>query len=324
VTILYLAPGLLAAFLVSKLRKQFLTRWPWTGLGIFLIVISPYLIWELANSRPTLEYRGNHKTYQLQDVTFSEYMLNILLGINPLVFLLSLIGLGWVFLSRAGRPYVVLGVTFLVMLGFLFYLQAKYFMLAELFIPLLAAGSLFVEERLSGAGRRGGVRIGMVACLMAAGLIVAPSCRPILGPQDMERYGEVFGFLYKPSKVGPFAVRKLPAILENRVGWDELTRVVAKVYNDLPEEERAVAGIYADYFGPAGAINHYGPQYGLPEAVTGHLNYYLWGPGSKCEVMIIATQNIGQFYLFFEDIRNAGFFENPYASPANLHIETSE
>jgi 4-amino-4-deoxy-L-arabinose transferase-like glycosyltransferase len=35
VTILYLAPGFLVAFLFSPVRKQLLTRWPWAGLGVF-------------------------------------------------------------------------------------------------------------------------------------------------------------------------------------------------------------------------------------------------------------------------------------------------
>ena len=38
-------------------------------------------------------------------------------------------------------------------LVFLFFLKAKYFMLAEMFFPLLAAGSVFVEERLPGLAR---------------------------------------------------------------------------------------------------------------------------------------------------------------------------
>jgi len=251
VTILYLAPGLLVALLVSKQRKQFLTRWPWAGLGVFLVLISPHLIWELSNGWPTLEYWGNYRIFQLQDVTFLEYMTNIVLGMNPLVFPLFLIGLYRVFRRRAGTPYGILGIMSLVTLVFLFLLKAKYFMLAVLFIPLLAAGSVFVEERLSGAGWRRGMRFGAISCLLAAGVIIAPSCLPVLAPPEMERYGEVFGFLNKPTKVGTFAVSDFPTIIENRIGWENLARTVAAVYDDLPEGERASLGIYADWFGLA-------------------------------------------------------------------------
>lgn len=320
VTILYVAPGLLVALLISKQRKQFLTPWPWAGLGVFLVLISPYLIWELVNGWPTLEYWGNYKSFQLQNVTFLDYMINIALGMNPLVFPLLLIGLYRVFTRRAGTHYGVLGIMFLVTLIFLFVLKAKYFMLAEFFIPLFAAGSVFVEERLSGAGWWRGARFGTLACLLAAGVIIAPSCLPMLAPRDMERYGERLGFLYKPSKVGAFAVSDFPTIIENRIGWDNLAQTVAAVYKDLPAAERSECGIYADWFGPTGAINHYGPLYGLPHAVSGHLTYYLWGPGSSWKEMIVATQDIRKFYSFFSDIEQKSLVVNKHASPIATEI----
>ena len=57
--------------------------------------------------------------------------------------------------------------------------------------------------------------------------------------------------------------------LAGRLGWEELVREVAGVYDELPAEDRAVAGIYADWYMPAGAIDQLGPQYGLPHAVSG-------------------------------------------------------
>ncbi len=164
------------------------------------------------------------------------------------------------------------------------------------------------------------MRFGAISCLLAAGVIIAPSCLPVLAPQDMERYGEVFGFLYKPSKVGAFAVSDFPTIIENRIGWDNLARTVAEVYSDLPEEEREGLGIYADTFGPAGAINYYGPSYGLPRAVSGHLNYYLWGPGYSWHGMIVVTQHIGDFRYFFGDIQQKAYVVNEHASPVGTDI----
>jgi hypothetical protein len=34
----------------------------------------------------------------------------------------------------------------------------------------------------------------------------------------------------------------------------------------------------AGWYGPAGAIDYVGKAYGLPNAVSGHMTYYLWGP----------------------------------------------
>jgi hypothetical protein len=57
-----------------------------------------------------------------------------------------------------------------------------------------------------------------------------------------------------------------------------MAREVAGIYNSLPPEERARTGILAGNYGEAGAINLFGPQYGLPRAFSRHQNHWYWGP----------------------------------------------
>ena len=47
-TILFLGPGFLVALLISKYRKELLTPWPWLGAALCLVLVSPYLLWEIA------------------------------------------------------------------------------------------------------------------------------------------------------------------------------------------------------------------------------------------------------------------------------------
>jgi hypothetical protein len=61
-------------------------------------------------------------------------------------------------------------------------------------------------------------------------------------------------------------------------GWTELTGQVAAVYARLTPEERAHAAIFAGNYGEASALNFFGPALGLPPAISGHNNYWLWGP----------------------------------------------
>ena len=57
----------------------------------------------------------------------------------------------------------------------------------------------------------------------------------------------------------------------------EMVREVAAIYNSLPPEDRAQTGIWAGNYGEAGAINQFGPQYGLPRAWSRHQNHWYWG-----------------------------------------------
>ena len=113
-----------------------------------------------------------------------------------------------------------------------------------------------------------------------------------------------------------------PINLGLRIGWEELVSKVAEVYNELPPEDRKVAGIYANWYAPASAIDYFGPQYGLPHAVSGHLTYYLWGPGYSWDVMIMLTNNISpvnttSMSLFFRECELKGRVFNRYTIPLN-------
>jgi hypothetical protein len=61
-------------------------------------------------------------------------------------------------------------------------------------------------------------------------------------------------------------------------GWPELAAAVEGVYDALPGDHGAVT-IAASKYGEAAAIDVLGAGHGLPPAVSGHNQYFLWGPG---------------------------------------------
>jgi hypothetical protein len=193
---------------------------------------------------------------------------------------------------------------FLSTLALMFMLHAASRMLAELFVPLLAAGAIFVEEKLPEVHWGRVARAGVLVYLLVGGFIVAPSSLPIL-PVD-----QLPDLTYQPIKEFNGLSARVPVILAGRIGWDEFVQEVARVYDDLPAEDRAVAGIYTDWYMPAGAIDQLGPQYGLPHAVSGHLTYYLWGPGYSWDVMIILTGKTNNMSVFFDECELKAVVQN--------------
>ena len=67
--------------------------------------------------------------------------------------------------------------------------------------------------------------------------------------------------------------------LKEMVGWPDLVESVANIYAGLPAEERPQTGILTGNYGEAGAINLYGPAYGLPPAISAINSYWLRGYG---------------------------------------------
>jgi hypothetical protein len=62
-------------------------------------------------------------------------------------------------------------------------------------------------------------------------------------------------------------------------GWSDFVEIIAGVRDSLPENERARLVIFAANYGEAGAINLYGPRYGLPRVISGINSYWARGYG---------------------------------------------
>jgi len=61
------------------------------------------------------------------------------------------------------------------------------------------------------------------------------------------------------------------------IGWTDLAQTVARVYESIPMAERSRTGILTGNYGEGGALNLYGPAYGLPRAMAGTNSFWYRG-----------------------------------------------
>jgi len=71
------------------------------------------------------------------------------------------------------------------------------------------------------------------------------------------------------------------------IGWPELVETVAHIRDSLSAEDRAHLGILTSNYGEAGAVNLYGPQYGLPRAISGVNSFWEQGYGNPPPQVVI-------------------------------------
>ena len=99
-------------------------------------------------------------------------------------------------------------------------------------------------------------------------------------------------------------------------GWREMTAAVGEAFQALPPEDRSRAVFLANNYGEAGAIDFYGAPWHLPPAISGHNNYFLWGPGGHDGSVILRVgrkrEDLLQAYASVEAV---GRIEHPYAMP---------
>ena len=116
----------------------------------------------------------------------------------------------------------------------------------------------------------------------------------------------------------------LPQIFADQFGWQEMVASVGHVYNHLRPEDKKRAAIFCQNYGEAGAIDFFGPKFGLPPAISGHQNYFLWGPrdwtGEVALVLDTRDDNEREQFASVEDLGQ--IVSSPWAMPfeRRMHI----
>jgi hypothetical protein len=101
----------------------------------------------------------------------------------------------------------------------------------------------------------------------------------------------------------------LPQLYASEFGWPEMVATVASVYNNLPPDVRGKTAIFVQDYAQAGAIELFGPKYGLPWAISGHQSYFFWGPGDYTGESMIVMGDSRFFRITGGDLREPSFGE---------------
>jgi len=275
-TVFFLA-ALLGGLLLTSHRRLLATKWFWLGAGIALLIALPNVVWQYVHHFPTLEdlrnVKATHKNVELPPLSF---LLQQIMMLAPASALVWIAGLGYLLFHREGRLYRFLGVTYLLFLAVMMVLKGKDYYLAPIYPMLYAAGGVFWGRLAEARPRLRWLRVAMPVLVFGLGLPAVPIVLPILPPERVMPYMEALGVKVPRTETGMRSL--LPQYFADEFGWPEMVETVAGVYNSLPPEERARTAILAGNYGGAGAIDFYGPRYGLPKAISAHQNYYYWGP----------------------------------------------
>jgi hypothetical protein len=191
--------------------------------------------------------------------------------------------------------------------------QAKTYYLAPIYPLLLAAGAV-ATERFIGRRRWYWLKPATVGFLLLGGVMTAPYVLPVLPIEAVPQYLRRLGI----KEVRPETRKEgeIPQLFADMFGWEQTVATVARVYASLPPEERSRCAIWGADYGEAGAVDFLGGAYNLPHAVSGHQNYYLWGPGPYSGDVVI-TVNIPGKYLepWFQHVELAATVDCEYCMP---------
>jgi len=312
VSLLYFSMAMVIGLALTTQRKYFRSIWLYAGGAIAVAFLVPYLIWNAMHGWPTIEFWGayGNKVYQASPV---EFVLQQILIMHPFTFPLWAMGLLY-FFSKRGAAYRPLGWMYVVLLSIFMLQHAKNYFLSPIYPVLFAAGAVSFEE-IAETRRRAWLKPAYVLLLVIGGIVIAPLAVPVLPLQATVSYVQsTSGTDIKSEK---FDTGVLPQHFADRLGWEEMAAAVAEVHDSLPAEDRAGTCILAGNYGEAGALEFYGPRYGLPHVISGHNNYYIWGP-NDCTgetAIVIGVADAEDLRQVFSDVEQVGQTHCDYCMP---------
>jgi hypothetical protein len=147
------------------------------------------------------------------------------------------------------------------------------------------------------------------------GIITAPLTLPVLPVETFVKYSSLVGG-DAGVKMERAEMDQLPQYYADRFGWESMVATVAEVYDGLPPEDQSKSCIITGNYGEAGAIDFFGEAYHLPRAISGHNNYYLWGPGD-CTGEVVIAVGLSPYLLrsVFQEVEAAAITQCEYCNP---------
>jgi hypothetical protein len=303
-SVLFLGAGVAAGLLLAREWRQLRDPRLYLGGAIAALLFAPHLLWQASHGWPTAEFVRNATAHKNLALSPLAYLKEQILMMNPLALPLWLAGLVFLF-ARNGRRWRALGWAWPVAFAIMVAQHGKPYYLAPIYPLLFAAGGLVLEQATL---RRPAVAGFGVALLAVSGLALAPLAKPLLPEDRYVRYAAALGMT--PGSDERKSLGRLPQFFADMHGWPELAAAVGAVAATLTPEERPHACVVAQNYGEAAAVDFFGPARGAPRAISGHNNYWLWGPrGCDGSVVIIIGGDRADHEEEFSEVIEGGRFD---------------
>jgi hypothetical protein len=267
--------GLVATAQRSSLRSTSLG----VGLAIAAIIAIPNAVWQFAHGLPFLEVirNDNADNYTGTPLVFT---LDQIFSVNFLLAPLWVTGILAPFLMSRLERFRFLAIAFVVSALLVFVTHGKNYYLAGAYPTMFAVGAAACTmlPRL--------LVIAWAVLSAANGALALPFVLPIDPPAKLKATVDAMPMKMRPVEKASVGA-PLTQVFSYEFGWRELATSVESVFASLPPADRAHAAIFASTYGEAGAIDVLGS--GLPPAISGNNQYYLWGPRGNDGAVVIAV-----------------------------------
>ena len=293
----FFALSIVAGVLLTPARRYLKSKWLWAGVGLSILIWLPNLLWQMQHNFVSLDFLSHIHARDIRQGRTANFLPQQL-ELTGFRFPLALAGLYFCF-SRCGKRFRMIGWMFAVTLLLFTVAKGRWYYMGPAYPMLYAAGAVWGEGWLATMQRGKAMTIRWAVWAALAFEIV---------------FTTAFWLPLAPLNSRWWAItNEVQGDFREQIGWPELVQEVAKIRDTLTPEERDHLGIIGTNYGEAGAINLYGPEYGLPRAISGVNSFWQRGYGDPApQTLIVIGLSRRLWSSSFESCRLAGHTWNQY------------
>ncbi len=290
--------GIVGGVLLTDARRYLKSKWLWIGVGLSILIFLPNIVWQAQNHFVSLDMLKHIHVRDIREGRTAHFLPQQLM-LTGLRTVLAVAGLYFCFLASAGKRFRMIGWMYVITLALFVILRGRWYYMGPAYPMLYAAGAVWGEGWLATMARGKAITVRTLAwAALAFDIAVTSAFFMPLAPLGSKWWK---------------AAASVQGDYKEELGWPELVQEVARIRDSLTPQQREHLAILGTNYGEAGAINLYGPQYGLPQAISGVNSFWVRGYGNP-EPQTVIILGLSQEYVDrrFTSCRVAGHTPNPY------------
>jgi len=315
--IIFLLTGIFGAFLITDLRKVFITKSFYLMLLGGFILLLPNILWQYNHHFPVIDHMRVLKETQLNNVSrlgFLKDQLLFMLMALPLI-LAAFIGF---FNYEPFRKYRVIAFIFVITMTIFALLKAKNYYALGLYPVLFAFGTVLLEKKLPRSFKMIAPVYLVLNLLFFIGIskFLFPLITPAEIKNNKQKFEEIGLLRWEDGKN-----HELPQDFADMLGWKEMASKALIAYNTFSDSVKRETLVFCDNYGQTGALNFYN-RGKMAEAYSFSTDYLFWIPENRKikNVLLVGDAPDQNVQKMFDHFSKVGEVENPDAREKGTSI----
>lgn len=301
ISILILIAGIGLSVLLYR-RDLFTQKVSWQAFAVFLLIVSPNIIWQYQHDFPSVRHMTALYGKILVNIDGIDNLKLLLITTHPLTVIIwfPAIVAGPFLKQTKGIRLAAMSIfiAFFILIAF----RGQFHYYFPVILIAISVGSVITEQILKSKTK---FILIYVSALLLSSIFLIPRIIPIL---PLESYIRLLDLDNKESNKNNQLFFTKESILDNKKvnederipinfeayytqnDWLNLTEALNGIYRNLPQDKKKQCFIWTRCYTQAGGINLHGKRYDLPQAFSQHGNYSEWIPefDTSCTIIVVA------------------------------------